>query len=190
MPYTPTPRLSELSLKDIENLCEGRKLPPVQSWNPEASSDSKMRILRNCKWLHDGGEITRIAMIRAFSTLLRKDEDGYWLVTPYEKQSIIVEDAPFMALEMSVNGTGQGRQITLRLNEDSILTIGSKNEIMMFASGEDMLPYVHVRSGLWAKCNRNVTYELYEMALADQDDNGGMMAIWSGGTCFEIGANL
>ena len=98
MPYVPPPDLATLSLAEIAALAEARRLPPVEQWSPEATADSLMVIRADGRWFHDGGEIRRPAMIRAFAGLLRREADGqHWLVTPIEKQSIRVEDAAFIA---------------------------------------------------------------------------------------------
>lgn len=185
MPYSPPPELRDLSLSDIAKLSKNRKLPPVDQWNPQNSSDSKMQIMEDGRWFHDGGEIKRASMVRAFSSLLRKDDDGYWLVTPHEKQSIIVDDAPFIAVEMNSSGSGQNRNIIMRMNMDEIITIDHDHIIIMRSiAGAAPIPYVHVRDGLMAKCARNVAYELYEIAIAEGNDETA--TIWSGGTMFDL----
>lgn len=186
MPYTP-PELQNLSLADIAALAEQRKLPPVEHWKPEHSSDSKMQILSDGRWLHDGGEIKRASMVRAFSSLLRKDEDGYWLVTPYEKQSIIVDDAPFTAVELNSEGNGMDRNIFIRINVDDVVVIGPQNAITMRSSDQgDPIPYIEVRNGLIAKCSRSVTYDLYEIALEESPNETSEIGLWSGGTFFGL----
>ena len=83
MPYEPAPDLASLSLAEIAELNAARKLPPVEQWNPAQTRDSLMVIKADGRWFHDGGEIRRPAMIRAFAGLLRRDEQGqHWLVTP------------------------------------------------------------------------------------------------------------
>lgn len=183
MPYE-APDLSKLSLGEIAELAAQRKLPPVKDWKPEANSDSLMQITADGRWFHDGGEITRPAMIRAFSSLLRRDEDGsHWLVTPYEKQSIVVEDAPFVAVELRSEGEGKARKLAFRLNTDDLTVANAEHAIEL--RGPDALPYIHVREGLWAKLSRPVYYELAELALAENPNNP---SLWSDGTQFVIGA--
>lgn len=183
MPYD-APDLSKLSLGEIAELAAQRKLPPVKDWKPEASGDSLMQITADGRWFHDGGEITRAAMIRAFSTLLRREEDGsHWLVTPYEKQSIVVEDAPFVAVELRSEGEGTARKLAFRLNTDDLVVAGEDHAIEL--RGPDALPYLHVRDGLWAKLARPVYYELAELALAE---NPNAPLLWSDGAKFTIGA--
>ena len=109
MPYE-APDLAKLSLSDIAALVATRKLPPVESWEPADIGDSEMRIASDGKWFHQGGEIKRPAMVRAFSSLLRRDADGqYWLVTPQQKLSIMVDDVPFIAVELQSEGEGPER---------------------------------------------------------------------------------
>jgi uncharacterized protein len=181
MPYD-APDLAGLSLAEIAELVAARKLPPVESWQPEVSGDSEMRIAADGKWYHQGGEITRPAMIRAFSSLLRREaDDSHWLVTPQQKLSIEVEDAPFVAVELQSEGDGTDRILAFRLNSDDLVVAGPGHEIALRGG----LPYLHVRSGLWAKLARSVYYELAEIALAE---NPGDPRVWSKGVEFPIGA--
>lgn len=185
MPYD-APELSKLSLSQIAELAAQRKLPPVQDWNPQQSGDSKMQILADGRWFHDGGEITRPAMIRAFSSLLRREADGsYWLVTPYEKQSIEVEDTPFIAVELRSEGEAQQRKLAFRLNTDDLVIADAEHPLEWRGEGDDALPYLHVRDGLWARLGRPVYYELAELALAENSDRP---SLWSEGSEFRIGA--
>lgn len=187
MPYDAPPDLASLSLPEIADLVAQRKLPPVRGWNPQSTSDSLMRITTDGRWFHDGGEIKRLAMIRAFSSLLRREQDGsYWLVTPHEKQSIEVEDAPFIAVEMTSEGTGEDRSLAFRLNSDDLTIAGPENAIEMRGDGEDARPYLHIRDGLWARIARPVFYELAELAIAE---NQGAPALWSNGARFRFGAS-
>jgi hypothetical protein len=180
MPYEPPPELASLSLSEIAKLVTDRKLPPVDQWHPATTGDSEMRIAADGRWFHQGGEIRRPAMVRAFSSLLRRDDDGsFWLVTPHERLSIEVEDAPFIAVELRNEGAGQRREIAFRLNSDD-LVITDADHGLEFGP----LPYIHVRDGLWAKLARPVYYELAELALAENNDPLGL---WSNGSFFPIG---
>jgi uncharacterized protein len=181
MPYD-APDLARLSLDEIAALVSARKLPPVASWQPEKSGDSEMRIAANGRWFHQGGEITRPAMIRAFSSLLRRDPDGsHWLVTPHERLSIAVDDAPLQAVEVQSEGNGKARKLAFRLNTDDLVIAGADHMIELRGG----LPYLHVRGGLWAKLARPVYYELAEFALTENPD---VPALWSNGSYFVIGA--
>jgi uncharacterized protein len=180
MPYDALPDLASLSLGQIAELAAQRKLPPVSDWRPEKSGDSEMRIAMDGRWYHQGGEITRPAMVRAFSSLLRHEADGsYALVTPYERLSIIVEDAPFIAVEMQSEGDGKSRKLAFRLNSDELVIAGPEHGIEMRP-----LPYLHVRAGLWAKMSRPVYYELADFTIAEDNDPLGF---WSDGAFFAIG---
>ena len=187
MPYDAPPDLASLTLPEIADLVAQRKLPPVREWSPQSSSDSLMQITADGRWFHDGGEIKRLAMIRAFSSLLRREQDGrYWLVTPHEKQSIEVEDVPFIAVEMTSEGTGEDRRLAFRLNSDDLTIAGPENVIEMRGDGENTRPYLHIRDGLWAKIARPVFYELAELAIAESPETP---ALWSNGARFEFGAS-
>src|SRR4051794_35041429 len=113
---TPPPDLAGLSLSQIVQLAEEKRLPPVESWNPTHCGASGMRIARDGTWFHEGSPIGRPAMVRLFSTVLRREPDGgHVLVTPVEKLDIEVEDAPFVAVEMKSEGEGRARRLAFRL---------------------------------------------------------------------------
>lgn len=180
VPYEPPPALSDLDLSQIAELVAQRKLPPVESWNPAKSGDSEIRIAADGRWFHQGGEITRPAMVRAFSTLLRIEADGtYWLVTPQEKLSIVVDDVPFIAVEAQFREAS----IAFRLNTDDLVVAGPENRIETRLYDGVPVPYLHVRAGLWARCSRPVYYELAEHALNANPENPGL---WSEGGFFTL----
>ncbi|WP_373475334.1 DUF1285 domain-containing protein [Sphingorhabdus sp.] len=182
MPYE-APDLATLNLAEIADLVAARKLPAVESWQPTDIGDSEMRITSDGKWYHQGGEIKRPAMVRAFSGLLRHDADGtYWLVTPHQKLSILVDDAPFMAVEMQSEGEGKDRKIAFRLNSDDLIMAGPNNPIEV----HNGLLYLQVRSGLTAKIARPVYYELADIALEESPD---APVVWSNGVSFSIGSS-
>jgi uncharacterized protein len=181
MPYDPLPNLANLTLAQIAELAVSRKLPPVGNWNPERTGDSEMRIAADGKWFHQGGEIKRAAMIRAFSALLRRDDDQYWLVTPQEKLSIIVEDVPFIAVELHSEGEGNKRNMAMRLNTNDVVILDIDHALKLRSA----LPYIHVRGGLWAKLARPVYYEMAELALAEYPEHPGL---WSNGVYFPLGS--
>jgi hypothetical protein len=181
MPYE-APDLAKLSLSDIAALVATRKLPPVESWEPAHIGDSEMRIASDGKWFHQGGEIKRPAMVRAFSSLLRRDADGqYWLVTPQQKLSIMVDDVPFIAVELQSEGEGPERSLAFRLNSDDLIFADADHAIEM----RDGMLYVHVRGGMLAKLARPVYYELANLALAENPENP---SIWSKGAQFQLAA--
>jgi uncharacterized protein len=167
VPYTPPPELAGMSLAQIAQAVADRKLPPVEEWSPEAADDSHMRIAADGTWYHDGSPIKRPAMVRAFAGLLNREEDGgYWLVVPYQKLSIEVEDACFIATDVS---QAEG-DLAFRLNTDELVVAGPDNRIR--ASGDPDSPalYLHVRRGCEARLNRSTYEQLARIALERGDD--------------------
>src|SRR5581483_10362864 len=131
----PPPDLAGLSLAEIARLAEAKQLPPVESWNPDHCGDSSMRIARDGTWFHEGSPIGRQAMVRLFSTILRREPDGsFVLVTPVEKLDIEVEDAPFTAVELKSEGEGRNRRLAFRLNTGDFVVAGREHPLR-FAAG-------------------------------------------------------
>jgi hypothetical protein len=186
---TPSPEITAtpvdfatMSLAEIASALAANKLPPVEQWHPTHCGDSEMRIARDGTWYHQGSPIGRPAMVRLFSTILRREADGgYVLVTPGEKLDIVVEDAPFVAVEVKSEGEGRGRRLAFRLNTDAFVTAGPANAIRFDAE----TPYLHVRGGLEARIGRSVYYELAEIALAEDAPPPG---VWSDGAFFAMPA--
>lgn len=167
MPYTPPPELADLSLAQIAEQVALRKLPPVNTWTPEHEGDSRMRICADGTWLHDDSPIKRPAMVRAFASLLLRDAAGvHWLVTPFQKLSIDVEDAAFIAVDVAVRDGG----LAFRLNTDELVVAGPDN--MLVARGDADTPalYLHARQGCEARLNRSTFGQLADIALANGDD--------------------
>src|ERR1700754_2280203 len=131
MPMPEPPQdLARLSLAEIARLADERRVPPVEKWNPEHCGDSAMRIARDGTWYHEGSPIGRAAMVRLFSSILRREPDGsYILVTPVEKLSIAVEDAPFVAVELKTEGEGSERRLAFRLNTDELVVAGPEHPL-------------------------------------------------------------
>jgi uncharacterized protein len=164
---------------------QGRGLPPVHLWNPAHCGEIDIVIKKNGLWFHEGTPIGREALVRLFSTVLRKDPDGYVLVTPVEKLAIRVEDAPFTAVR--VDRDGEALRFTTNVGDE--VEAGPENPIrveMDAASGEPR-PYVHVRRGLEALILRPVFYELAEMAEPRDTPNGRRMCVASRGAWFPVG---
>ena len=185
MPEAPSD-LSGLSLAEIARLAEEKKLPPVERWNPSHCGDSGMRIARDGTWFHEGSPIGRQAMVRLFSTILRREPDGrFVLVTPVEKLDIAVEDAPFVAVELKSEGAGRDRSLAFRLNTGDLVVAGPDHPLRFQAGDDGPHPYVAVRGGLEALIARSVYYELAELALAEGAEPPGL---WSGGVFFPMDA--
>nr|WP_245280135.1 DUF1285 domain-containing protein [Hyphomicrobium sp. 99] len=162
---------------------------PVEKWNPPYCGDIGMKIRRDGSWLYQGSPIGRIALVKLFASILRKDEDGRtYLVTPAEKVDVEVEDAPFLAVEMAVTGEGAKRTITLRTNVDDVVTVDAEHPLRFAKSEPDggLKPYVLVRGRLEALCTRAVYAELVELAEAGEGD-AGEIGVWSGGVWWGMG---
>ena len=174
MPMPPaTADLSGLSLAEIARLAEEKKLPPVEQWNPPHCGHSAMRIARDGSWFHEGGRIGRPAMVRLFSTTLRREPNGgFVLVTPAEKLDIDVEDAPFVAVELKTEGEREKRSLAFRLNTGDVVVAGPEHRLRF-----------EERGGLEALVARSVYYELAEIALAEGAETPG---VWSGGAFFPL----
>jgi hypothetical protein len=180
----PPPDLTGLSLAEIARLAAEQKLPPVESWNPSHCGDSEMRIARDGTWFHQGSPIGRPAMVKLFSTILRREPDGgYVLVTPVEKLDIQVEDAPFVAVEVKSEGDDEGRRLAFRLNTGDLIVAGPDHPLRFEEKSDGPHPYLLVRKGLEALVARPVYYELANIAL---DEGGTPPGLWSDGQFFPI----
>ena len=185
MPETRPPlELQGVSIAELQTLIDERRLPPVEKWNPARCGHSEMRIARDGTWYHQGSPIKRPAMVRLFSTVLRREPDGrYMLVTPAEKLEVDVEGAPFRAVEMQIEGNGRDRRIALRLDSGDGLIVGPDHPLRIADDEHGSSPRVLVRHGLEAELSRPVYYELAEIALAESNDPPG---IWSNGAFFRL----
>ncbi|WP_066777871.1 DUF1285 domain-containing protein [Sphingomonas sp. CCH5-D11] len=184
MPMAPSPDFDTLTIADIARLAEADRLPPVEQWNPDHCGHSDMRIARDGTWYHQGSPIGRIAMVRAFSRILRREPDGgFVLVTPVEKLDIDVEDAPFVAVELKAEGDGQDASLAFRLNTGEVVTASADHPLRFVEHEDGPHPYVHVRGGLEALIARPLYYELAERALAGDESPPG---VWSAGAFFPI----
>jgi hypothetical protein len=166
---------------------EQRRLPPVHLWNPPFCGDLDMRIARDGTWFYNGTPIGRPALVRLFSTILRKDEDAYVLVTPVEKVGIKVEDAPFLAVELAQETRESGRALKFRTNVDDWVEAGPDHP-MRFEMGEaeGLKPYVHVRADLWALVKRALFYDLVDLGEKLTIEGEEMFGVTSNGAFFPM----
>ena len=187
MPESRPPiELQGISLADLQSAIDARRLPPVDKWNPELCGDSRMRIARDGTWFHDGRPIRRPAMVRLFSTILRREPDGrHVLVTPVEKLEIEVESTAFRAVDMQTEGERRARKVALKLDSGDALIVGADHPLRVCDSDAGPSPRVLVRHGLEAELSRAVYYELAEIALAEGAEPPG---IWSDGAFFALAA--
>jgi len=170
-------------LAGLEAAIEGNPgLPPVELWNPPYCGDSFMRIAGDGTWFHQGALVTRPSLVRLFSTILRKDDEGFMLVTPVEKLSIVVEDAPFIAVLMEANGMGADMRLIFTTNVGDKVVAGPDHVLRFTPDAKTgaPIPYLHVRKGLEAKLARPVYYAMVELAVTRDRDFG----VWSDGVYF------
>lgn len=185
MPESRPPiELQGISLSELQRLIEERRLPPVEQWKPERCGHSRMRIARDGTWYHEGTPIRRTAMVRLFSTVLRREPDGrHVLVTPVEKLDIDVEGTAFRAVEMQSEGEGMDRRIAFRLDSGDAVILDPEHPLRVVETEHGPSPRLLVRHGLEAELTRPVYYELAELALAAAEKPPG---VWSSGTFFPL----
>jgi len=166
-----------------------RGLPPVERWNPPYCGDLDIVIKRDGTWFYLGTPIGRMPLVRLFSTVLRKDEDGRtYLVTPVEKIGITVEDAPFIAVEMNASTRNGEQVITFRTNVGDLVEAGPDHPVRFETApgNAGVKPYVHVRGRLEALLARPVMYELIAHGEEADIDGRRMFAVRSNGALFPI----
>jgi hypothetical protein len=166
-----------------------RGLPPVDKWQPPFCGDLDMEIRSDGTWFYMGTPIGRAPLVRLFSTVLRKDEDGKtYLVTPVEKVGIRVVDAPFVAVEMTATVNDNGPCLTFRTNVGDVVEAGPEHGLRFVIHGKDsqLKPYLHVRGRLEALASRSVMYELVALGETLDVDGVSMFCLRSGGTTFPI----
>jgi uncharacterized protein len=171
-------------LESLLKASGGKGPPPVETWNPPYCGDIGMAIRTDGVWLYQGSPIGRLPLVKLFASVLRKDDDGkHYLVTPAEKIDVAVADAPFLAVEMEVRGTGRAQSVIFRTNVDDVVTAGPQHPLR-FVEEEGsggLKPYVAVRGRLEALVTRAIYYDLVELA-AGADEPG----VWSGGMFFPL----
>lgn len=176
--------LEGLSLAELQRMLDERRLPPVHRWNPQRCGHSGMRIARDGTWYHEGSPIRRPAMVRLFSTVLRREADGrHVLVTPVEKLEIDVERTAFRAIGMRSEGEGVSRRIAFELDSGDAVILGPDHPLRLVLDKNGPSPRLLVRHGLEAELARPVYYELAEIALSEGHDPPG---IWSDGQFFPL----
>ena len=185
MPESRPPiELNGLSLTELQKLIDERRLPPVDRWNPQHCGHSGMRIARDGTWYHEGAPIRRPAMVRLFSTVLRREPDGrHVLVTPVEKLDIEVESTAFRAVEMSREGEGRQQKLAFRLDSGDAVILGPDHPLTIVETETGPSPRLLVRYGLEAELTRALYYELAELALASGERPPG---VWSNGAFFPL----
>ncbi|XBQ15083.1 MAG: DUF1285 domain-containing protein [Oceanicaulis sp.] len=164
--------------------------PPVERWEPEYCGEMDMVIRRDGSWWHEGSRIGREKLIRLFSRILRKDQDGEtYLVTPVEKIKIVVEAAPFLAVRLDAAGEGKDQRIAFATNMDDLVVAGPDHPLRVEIGPDgEPEPFVHVRGRLEALITRACFYDLAELAVEGEGPDGApVMGVWSRGAFFPLG---
>ena len=165
----------------------GKGLPPVHLWNPPFCGDLDMRIASAGTRVYMGTPIGRPALVRLFSTILKREDGKHFLVTPVEKVGIRVDDAPFLAVEMVRERDSPDRLLRFRTNVDDWVTCDSSHRLRFETAGDGGLtPYLHVRADLWAKVTRALYYDLVDMGEERVVDGHPMFGVASGGEFFAM----
>ncbi|WP_299355531.1 DUF1285 domain-containing protein [uncultured Shimia sp.] len=167
---------------------KGKGLPPVHLWNPPFSGEIDMRIARDGTWFHEGSPINREALVRLFSTILRKDKDGYVLVTPVEKVRIEVEDVPFVAVDFDAEGDGDAQVLSFVTNVGDEAVAGPEHAIRVErdADSGEPAPYVMVRAGLEARIDRKSFYRLVALGEHQDVNDQSWFGVMSSGVFFPM----
>ena len=168
---------------------EGAKgLPPVHLWDPPFCGDLDMRIASDGTWFYLGTPIGRLPLVKLFASVLKREGDKHFLVTPVEKCGIIVEDAPFLAVEMQVEQGADGQVLHFRTNVDDWVACGPEHGLRFVTdpATQGLKPYLHVRRDLWAKVARPVFYDLVELGEERMADGTLMFGVMSADTFFAM----
>lgn len=162
--------------------------PPVHLWNPDFCGDLDMRIARDGTWFYLGTPIGRPALVKLFSSIIRKDGDDYFLVTPVEKVGITVEDAPIVAIDFEVSGAGEGQVLKFLTHVDDEATAGPSNPIRVARDPEsgEPSPYILIRANLEALIDRKSFYRLVDLGSHRDYDGERWFGVWSSGQFFPI----
>ncbi|MBV1906847.1 MAG: DUF1285 domain-containing protein [Pseudomonadales bacterium] len=174
-----------------------RSLPPVHQWHPEKQSEIDIRIDASGDWFHEGGIISRVSMVRLFASILRKDGEAYYLVTPVEMLKIQVDDVPFFISNIEATGSGKDSNIAFVTSVgDCILLDKAHPLVMENHAGRGFRPYITVRCGMQAVLARSVYYHLAELCSEQPDTGFGTgssedleYGVWSAGKFFLLAQN-
>ena len=162
--------------------------PPVHLWNPPFCGDLDMRIARDGTWYYLGTPIGRAPLVRLFSSILKREGDRYFLVTPVEKVGITVDDAPLLADDFEVAGQGRDQVLTFTTKTEDVAVLGPDHPLRVErdpATGEPS-PYILIRADLWALIDRKSFYRLVDLGCHETHDGHKWFGIWSSGQFFPV----
>ena len=162
--------------------------PPVEQWNPPFCGDLDMRIAADGTWFYLKTPIGRPALVKLFASVLKREGDSYFLVTPVEKCGITVDDAPFLAVELNIEDSTEGRVLHFRTNVDDWVSCGPQHALRFEpeAGTGGLKPYLHVRRDLWAKVTRTLFFDLVEIGEERDVEGRAMFGVMSMGTFFAM----
>jgi len=175
-------------LADAVKTASAKGPPPVHLWDPAYCGEIDIRIAADGTWFYLGTPIRRPALVKLFASILKREGERYFLVTPVEKCGIVVDDAPFMAVELQVDDREAGRQLCLRTNVDDWVACGARHPLRFepeTATG-GLKPYVHIRRNLWAKVTRAVFYDLVDLGEAREIAGTLMFGVASAGQFYAM----
>jgi hypothetical protein len=167
---------------------ENKGLPPVERWNPPFCGDIDMRIGADGTWFYQKTPIGRAALVKLFASVLKREGDKYFLVTPVEKVGIVVDDAPFLAVEMNASVGDAGRILQFRTNVDDWISAGPGHALRFEPQPKTggLKPYLHIRRDLWAKVTRALFYDLVALGEERDIDGKAMFGVFSQGQFFAM----
>ncbi|MBL4782386.1 MAG: DUF1285 domain-containing protein [Porticoccaceae bacterium] len=183
-----SPSLDDWSQELQKNQLDGPGLPPVEKWNPPLSGDIDIRISRQGIWFHEGGEIKRQPLVKLFSSILKRENDEYFLVTPVEKWRIEVEDVPFFFSALRVEHRGDDQALVFNSSTDDVVIADREHPLRVavdVASGEPS-PYIKLRGGMEGLLSRSVYYQLADISEARQVDGKEVLGVSSMGCFFAL----
>ncbi len=181
-------KTSAESLANAAKAASKKGLPPVHLWDPPFCGNLDMRIARDGTWFYLGTPIGRKPLVKLFSTILRRDGDDYFLVTPVEKIGITVDDAPFVAVDFDVSGAGRDQIVTFHTQVDDTATAGQANPLRVVRDPQtgEPSPYILIRSNLEALIDRKSFYRLVDIGTQEPVDGVNWFGVWSDGVFFPI----
>ncbi|WNZ54345.1 DUF1285 domain-containing protein [Microbulbifer sp. TRSA002] len=163
--------------------------PPVERWNPELCGDMDMVIKSDGRWIHEGTEIRRHPLVKLFASILKREGDEYFLVTPVEKLRIIVEDVPFVITQVARNPGSTHQQLLFTTNVGDVVELSEEGQWQLrdFGAPPQPIPYLEIRGGLQARVSRDVFYQLVDWALEGGRDTDKLF-VQSDGKDFLLGS--
>jgi uncharacterized protein len=198
MPESPTkdreghaepPRALEGVLRGLGDAqaANSRRQFSASSWNPPDCGDIDMRIAADGTWFYCGSPIGRAPLVRLFASIMRREGDRYVLVTPVEKVGIKVDDAPFLAVEMNVDGGAGAQRLTFRTNVEDVVTVDADHPLRFEAGASGGLkPYLKIRGDLWALVKRALFYDLVALGETQRIAEADWLGVRSDGVFFPI----